>query len=79
MMISKITSKHQTTIPKAVRKRLKLKVSDLIEWKLDGNRVIVLPVTQEFLKYKNSVVVGRGNIRRDIEQGLSMKLVDRLS
>jgi AbrB family looped-hinge helix DNA binding protein len=66
-MQSLITSKYQITIPKTVREKLKLSVHDAIEWKIEDDKVLVYPVQQRFLQYRNSVQVGPGEIREDIE------------
>ena len=66
-MQSLITSKYQITIPKSVREKLKLSVHDAIEWKIEDGKVVVYPVQQRFLQYKNSVQVGAGEIRDDIQ------------
>jgi AbrB family looped-hinge helix DNA binding protein len=65
---SKITSKFQVTIPREIRSRLKLNVSDSIEWKIEESRVVVEPVSKPFLAYGGIIKVGRGDIRKDIEQ-----------
>lgn len=41
MIVSKITSKAQTTIPLAVRKALRLKEGDQVAYVIDGDRVIL--------------------------------------
>lgn len=66
-MESLITSKFQTTIPKVVRDNLKLSVSDAIEWKIENGKAIVSPVKINFLKHKNSINTGMGNIGEDIQ------------
>jgi AbrB family looped-hinge helix DNA binding protein len=66
-MQSLITSKYQITIPKAVREKLKLSVHDALEWKIEDEKIVVYPVQQRFLQHKNSVKVGPGEIRDDIE------------
>ena len=38
-MQSLITSKYQTTIPKAIRENLGLSVKDALEWKLEKGKV----------------------------------------
>ncbi|HEY0283040.1 MAG TPA: type II toxin-antitoxin system PrlF family antitoxin [Rhizomicrobium sp.] len=38
---SKITSKSQTVIPKAVREKLGLKPGDLLRYVFDGKRVVI--------------------------------------
>lgn len=39
--VSRITSKSQTVIPKAVRDRLGLKPGDLVRYVVEGNRVVI--------------------------------------
>lgn len=65
-MKSKITSKFQITIPRKIRERLHLSVSDSIEWKIEENRIFVEPANKPFLKYKGSIKVEAGNIKEDI-------------
>ena len=66
-MESFITSKFQTTIPKAIRENLKLSVSDAIEWKIENGKAIVTPVQKKFLRHKNTVNTGKGNVQEDIQ------------
>lgn len=66
-MHSLITSKYQITIPKGVREKLKLSVHDALEWKIEDGKAVVYPVQKRFLQYRNSVQVGPGEIRADIE------------
>lgn len=66
-MFSKITSKYQVTIPREVRESLKLTAADTIEWNIGEGRVIVTPGGEKpFLKYRGSLRVGRGDIKKDI-------------
>lgn len=67
-MISKITSKYQTTIPSKIRRLLKIKVSDSVEWKLENGKVIVEPVENSFLKHRATVKTHSSDIRADIEK-----------
>jgi len=46
MIISKITSKAQTTIPLAVRKALKLKEGDSVLYVIDGDEVTLRRVNE---------------------------------
>lgn len=41
MIESRITSKSQTTVPRAVRAALRLAAGDALAWKIEGNRVVV--------------------------------------
>jgi AbrB family looped-hinge helix DNA binding protein len=63
-----ISSKFQTTIPKKIREQLSLSVSDTLEWKVDDGRIIVTSPQADFLKYRNAISVGPGNIQQDIQQ-----------
>jgi AbrB family looped-hinge helix DNA binding protein len=65
-MESTITSKFQTTIPKAIRENLALGVNDTLEWKVDHGKIIVASKQKKFLKYQNKVKIGKGDIDADI-------------
>jgi AbrB family looped-hinge helix DNA binding protein len=65
-MQSVITSKFQTTIPKDVRERLNLSIHDTLEWRVDRGKIVVLPVQKKFLKYRNRIKTGSGNIENDM-------------
>jgi AbrB family looped-hinge helix DNA binding protein len=73
-MQSVITSKFQTTIPKAVRENLKLSVQDALEWKIERGKVIVYPAQKKFLQYKNTVKTGKGDISADIKLARTMRM-----
>ncbi len=62
-----ITSKFQTTIPKKIREKLLLSVKDTLDWKVVNGRIIVSPMQTDFLKHKNSVRIGPGDISEDIQ------------
>jgi|TARA_B100000315_G_scaffold6912_1_gene6932 bifunctional DNA-binding transcriptional regulator/antitoxin component of YhaV-PrlF toxin-antitoxin module len=66
-MKSAITSKYQTTIPKNVRLSLKISAKDTLEWAVESGKAIVSPVKKPFLKYRNIVKTGPGNIADDIK------------
>jgi AbrB family looped-hinge helix DNA binding protein len=72
-MQSVITSKFQTTIPKAVRESLKLSVQDALKWKIERGKVIVYPAQKKFLQYKNTIKIGKGDISADIERARTMR------
>jgi len=65
-MRSIITSKYQTTIPKAVRDTLKLSVHDAVEWRIDAGVAIVSPTQVAFLSRKGCIKTGKGDIAADI-------------
>jgi len=74
-MKSKITSKYQTTIPHGIRNKLKLNISDSIEWEIEDNMVYVKPVNKPFLKYKGIIIVGPGNIKEDILKSRKIRVM----
>lgn len=43
-MLASITSKGQITIPKNIRSQLNIKTNDKVEFIIEGERVILLPV-----------------------------------
>ena len=65
-MRSVITAKYQTTIPKEIREKLKLSVSDAVEWRISGNTAVVYPPQRAFLARKGAVKTGKGDIVSDI-------------
>ena len=72
-MESKITSKYQVTIPRAIREQLKLKVADSIEWHTEGGRVYVTPTEKPFLQYRGSIRVGPGDTKEDIRAARALR------
>jgi len=67
-MNSTVTSKYQTTIPKEVREKLDIAVNDVLEWVVEKGKVTVYPVHKNFLRFRNMVKVGEGDIEADLEQ-----------
>jgi AbrB family looped-hinge helix DNA binding protein len=43
-MLAKVTSKGQVTIPNEIRKKLGIRTEDKVDFILDGERVILVPV-----------------------------------
>jgi AbrB family looped-hinge helix DNA binding protein len=73
-MKSTITSKYQTTIPKAIRINLGLSIKDALEWKVENGKVILYPAKRNFLNYRNSVKIGQGDIAGDIETARNIRM-----
>jgi len=73
-MQSVITSKFQTTIPKDVRERLKLSIHDTLEWKIERDKIVVLPAQKKFFKYRNKVKTGPGKIEEDIKKARKQRV-----
>jgi len=66
-MRTTITSKYQTTIPKAIREDLNISINDTLEWNVENGKIVVLPMQKNFLKFKNAVKTGSGDIENDIK------------
>jgi AbrB family looped-hinge helix DNA binding protein len=73
-MKSTITSKYQTTIPKAIRINLGLSIKDALEWKVENGKVILYPAKRNFLNYRNSIKTGQGDIAGDIEAARNIRV-----
>ena len=73
-MNSTVTAKYQTTIPKAVRDKLGISINDALEWIVEKGKVIVLPVHNDFLRYRGSIKTGAGDIAADIEAARESRL-----
>jgi AbrB family looped-hinge helix DNA binding protein len=74
IMQSVITSKFQTTIPKAVRENLKLSLRDSLEWKIEKGKIVVYPAKKRFLQYQNTVKTGKGDIGADLERARNLRV-----
>jgi len=73
-MQSVITSKYQTTIPKAIRENIGLSVKDSLDWKVKRGKIIISPAKPNFLKYRNAIKTGPGNIAGDIEVARNLRV-----
>ena len=66
-MHSVITAQYQTTVPKAVRQQLGIEISDALEWTIEQGKAVVSPVNKDFLRFRDAIRIGEGDIREDIE------------
>ena len=73
-MQSTITSKYQTTIPKAIREKMGLAMKDALEWKIEKGKVMVYSVKANFLKYRNTIKIGQGDIEADVEASRNLRI-----
>ncbi|RZB34754.1 MAG: hypothetical protein SRB1_00522 [Desulfobacteraceae bacterium Eth-SRB1] len=73
-MRTTITSKYQTTIPKALREYLGLSIHDTLEWKVENGKIVVLPMQKNFLKFRNTVKTGNGDIKNDIKLSIKRRM-----
>ena len=72
-MQTTITSKYQTTLPKAIRQKLGLSVHDTLEWDLKNGTIVVKPRKAGFLRFRNSVRIGPGDIKHDIHKARKLR------
>ncbi|RPH48308.1 MAG: AbrB/MazE/SpoVT family DNA-binding domain-containing protein [Desulfobacteraceae bacterium] len=73
-MQSVITSKYQTTIPKAIRENMGLSIKDALDWKVKRGKIIISPAKLNFLKYRNTIKMGPGDIAGDIEVARNLRV-----
>ena len=74
MATTVLTSKFQTTIPKAVRKLLGLEINDTIEWRVEGGKAVVVPARTDFLANRGKIKIGTGDIVADIDKARSIRV-----
>lgn len=69
MITSKLTSKHQATIPAEIRKKLGLHGGDLIAFELVDDAVVLRRVTPLDLEYARAVqaTLGEWNSDHDVK------------
>lgn len=63
---SRVTSKNQTTVPKDVRERLGIHVSDVLVWETRDGLAEVYPASHRFLERRGTIRVSRGDVQRDV-------------
>lgn len=77
MAISTITSKHQTTVPKEIRERLKLAPGDVLHWELRDGEVRVSAEPPAFFARQGSIRIGRGSVVADVRRARSLRGEER--
>lgn len=68
MAKSTITVKNQTTVPGEIRKQLAVGPSDVLQWEVVGNRVLVSAAKPTFLGREGRIKVGPGDSVEDVRQ-----------
>ena len=81
MPVSTLTQKGQTTIPKEIRKFLKLEPNDKIFYQLEGQKVIIKPLKGNILDLKGSVTsqkkpVDFQKLRADTKKRVARKIAE---
>lgn len=65
---STITVKHQTTVPKEVREKLKVGPSDVLQWEVVGDHIRVTASNRAFLGLRGSFKLGPGDPVEDVRK-----------
>ena len=65
---SKITSKYQVTIPKAIRERLGLRPRDRLIWEIVDGEARVRPARDSWKDLRGCVAVGPGSTVQDVRR-----------
>jgi AbrB family looped-hinge helix DNA binding protein len=74
-MLSTVTSKGQITIPKDIRTLLNIKTNDKVDFVIEGNRAVLVPV-RSLRELRGAVqATGKGNFTE--ERAKAKKAVDR--
>ena len=68
MARSTITVKHQTTVPKEIRQQLGVGPSDVLQWEVVGDHVLVTAATPAFLALQGIFKVGPGDPVEDVRK-----------
>jgi AbrB family looped-hinge helix DNA binding protein len=81
-MISTVTTKGQVTIPVEIRSRFHINPSDRVDFIIDGDRIIIIPI-KTLKQLRGSVAaVNNGNIsseRQSAKQVLSRKMAEEMA
>lgn len=62
-----ITTKGQTTIPKAIREKLGVRPHDFINWEVVGDEVRVTGRAPAFLEWLGTIDIGEGSVEEHID------------
>ena len=75
---STITSKHQTTVPKAIREKLGVGPGDVLRWEIVGATVRLTAADRAFLKRRGTIKVGPGSAVADVARARALRGTDRV-
>lgn len=82
MVVSTITSKGQTTIPKEIRERYHLKAHDRLLFKPDGDRIIIKPISGTIIGLRGAFSVRRKinfhKLRRKMEKYITKETISSM-
>jgi AbrB family looped-hinge helix DNA binding protein len=82
MITSQITSKGQTTIPRAVREALGLKTHDRLVYEVKKGQTVIHPMRGTIFDHRNSVQPKRrpedfGSVRAKVKGKVAKRAVER--
>lgn len=67
MSRSTITSKYQTTVPKAIRDQLGLGPTDVLRWEVVGDAIRVSVDSPAFLRHRGAIATPPGSVLDDVK------------
>jgi bifunctional DNA-binding transcriptional regulator/antitoxin component of YhaV-PrlF toxin-antitoxin module len=70
---STITSKHQTTVPKAVREKLRVGPGDVLRWEIVAGTVRLTAADRAFMKRRGMIAVGPGSSVEDVARARALR------
>ncbi len=68
MTKSTITVKNQITVPREIRQKLAVGPSDVLQWEVIGDRVLVSVARPAFLSREGRIKVGPGDPAEDVRK-----------
>jgi len=72
MTKSTITVKNQTTVPREIREKLAVGPSDVLQWEVVGNSVLVSAARPAFLGREGTIKVGPGDPVEDVRKARTL-------
>ncbi|MCX6984723.1 MAG: type II toxin-antitoxin system PrlF family antitoxin [Lentisphaerae bacterium] len=84
MIISTLTSKGQTTIPKSVRDALHLSTNDKIAYEIHDDKFIIYPLSGDITSLRGTLKVSEKpmdfkDIRKNVENSRSERAVGKVT
>ncbi|HXO30627.1 MAG TPA: AbrB/MazE/SpoVT family DNA-binding domain-containing protein [Thermoanaerobaculia bacterium] len=78
MAKSTITVKHQTTVPKEIRQKLRVGPGDVLQWEVVGDHVRVTTATPAFMALQGAFKVGPGDPVEDVRRARELMGIRRI-
>ena len=77
MTKSTITVKNQTTVPREIREKLAVGPSDVLQWEVVGDHVLVRAASPAFLGREGRIKVGSGDPVEDVRKARKLMGLQR--